>query len=421
MQNYLNQLRDSRQRAWHEAKELLEVAEREARELTGEEQAKWDTINRDIDEKDAQIRSFLDIEQREREADKARAAYEPVIVEAEQARRTEKQVDDMTRFLRGEIRSIDIDLGPAWREKRLIRSGAGARELRDLVSDTDALGGNTVPTSFQRQLVEYVEFYTGARNLNVTVLTTQSGEAIEIPNVATRSTAAIRGEGTALGEVDATFGQATLNAWKYGVLTQVSNELLTDTGIDMLGFIARDTAQAIARITDTDYVTGSGSSKPKGIISTQAVGATAQTASTGVPSYGNLVDLVYSVNPQARALGAYWFTLDTNAAKIRRITDTTGRPLWEPTLTAGEPDRLLGYPMVLDPNVAAFATAGGTHMAFGNFSSYYIRDVASVRFERSDDFAFSSDLVTFRTILRTDGDYVGGVDGHVKFLKAPTT
>ena len=421
MQNYLNQLRDARQRAWHEAKELLEVAEREARELTGEEQAKWDTINRDIDEKDAQIRSFLDIEQREREADKARAAYEPVIVEAEQARRTEKQVDDMTRFLRGEIRSIDIDLGPAWREKRLIRSGAGARELRDLVSDTDALGGNTVPTSFQRQLVEYVEFYTGARNLNVTVLTTQSGEAIEIPNVATRSTAAIRGEGTAIGEVDATFGQATLNAWKYGVLTQVSNELLTDTGIDMLGFIARDTAQAIARITDTDYVTGSGSSKPKGIISTQAVGATAQTASTGVPSYGNLVDLVYSVNPQARALGAYWFTLDTNAAKIRRITDTTGRPLWEPTLTAGEPDRLLGYPMVLDPNVAAFATAGGTHMAFGNFSSYYIRDVASVRFERSDDFAFSSDLVTFRTILRTDGDYVGGVDGHVKFLKAPTT
>jgi HK97 family phage major capsid protein len=421
MQNYLNQLRDSRQRAWHEAKELLEVAEREARELTGEEQAKWDTINRDIDEKDAQIRSFLDIEQREREADKARAAYEPVIVEAEQARRTEKQVDDMTRFLRGEIRSIDIDLGPAWREKRLIRSGAGARELRDLVSDTDALGGNTVPTSFQRQLVEYVEFYTGARNLNVTVLTTQSGEAIEIPNVATRSTAAIRGEGTAIGEVDATFGQATLNAWKYGVLTQVSNELLTDTGIDMLGFIARDTAQAIARITDTDYVTGSGSSKPKGIISTQAVGATAQTASTGVPSYGNLVDLVYSVNPQARALGAYWFTLDTNAAKIRRITDTTGRPLWEPTLTAGEPDRLLGYPMVLDPNVAAFATAGGTHMAFGNFSSYYIRDVASVRFERSDDFAFSSDLVTFRTIMRTDGDYVGGVDGHVKFLKAPTS
>lgn len=421
MQNYLNQLRDSRQRAWHEAKELLEVAEREARELTGEEQAKWDTINRDIDEKDAQIRSFLDIEQREREADKARAAYEPVIVEAEQARRTEKQVDDMTRFLRGEIRSIDIDLGPAWREKRLIRSGAGARELRDLVSDTDALGGNTVPTSFQRQLVEYVEFYTGARNLNVTVLTTQSGEALEIPNVATRSTAAIRGEGTALGENDATFGQVTLNAWKYGVLTQVSNELLTDTGIDMLGFIARDTAQAIARITDTDYVTGSGSSKPKGIISTQAVGATAQTASTGVPSYGNLVDLVYSVNPQARALGAYWFTLDTNAAKIRRITDTTGRPLWEPTLTAGEPDRLLGYPMVLDPNVAAFATAGGTHMAFGNFSSYYIRDVASVRFERSDDFAFSSDLVTFRTIMRTDGDYVGGVDGHVKFLKAPTT
>lgn len=421
MQNYLNQLRDARQRAWHEAKELLEVAEREARELTGEEQAKWDAINRDIDEKDGQIRSFLDIEQREREAAVARAAYEPVVAEAEMTRRSEKQVDDMTRFLSGEIRSIDLDLGPAWREKRLIRSGADARELRDLVGDVAAAGGNTVPTSFQRQLVEYVEFYTGARNLNVTVLTTAGGEALQIPRVATRSTASIRGEGTAIGEVDATFGQTTLNAWKYGVLTQVSSELLADTGIDMLGFIARDTAQAIARVTDTDYVTGSGSNKPKGIISTQSVGATAQTAATGVPSYGNLVDLVYSVNPEARALGAYWFTLDTNAAKIRRITDTTGRPLWEPTLTAGQPDRLMGYEVVLDPNVSAFGTAAGTHLAFGNFSNYYIRDVATVRFERSDDFAFSSDLVTFRTVMRTDGDYVGGVDGHVKFLLAPTS
>lgn len=421
MQNYLNQLRDARQRAWHEAKELLEVAEREARELTGEEQAKWDTINADIDEKDAQIRSFLDIEQREREASVARAAYEPVIAEAEITRRAEKQVDDMTRFLRGEIRSLDLDLAPAWREKRLIRSGADARELRDLTGDVAAAGGNTVPTSFQRQLVEYVEFYTGARNLNVTVLTTAGGEALEIPRVATRSTAAIRGEGTAIGEVDATFGKTTLNAWKYGVLTQVSSELLADTGIDMLGFIARDTAQAIARITDADYVTGSGTNKPKGIISTQSVGATAQTAATGVPSYGNLVDLVYSVNPEARSLGAYWFTLDTNAAKIRRITDTTGRPLWEPTLTAGQPDRLMGYEVVLDPNVAAFATAGGTHLAFGNFSNYYIRDVGTVRFERSDEFAFGSDLVTFRTVMRTDGDYVGGVDGHVKFLVAPTS
>jgi HK97 family phage major capsid protein len=77
--------------------------------------------------------------------------------------------------------------------------------------------------------------------------------------------------------------------------------------------------------------------------------------------------------------------------------------------------------MVLDPNVTTFATAGGTHMAFGNFSNFYIRDVANVRFERSDEFAFSSDLVTFRTVLRSDSDYVGGVDGHVKFLKAPTT
>lgn len=418
---YVDNLVEQRNRAWEANKALLEAAEAEKREFTAEEEQAWTRANADIDRYDEQIRSFRQVEQREREAAEARAAYEPVIGEAESRRRDEKAVDDMTRFLRGEIRSLDLDLSAAWREKRLVRAGRDEREVRDLIEDTSASGGYTVPTSFQRQLVDYIEWYTGARQLNVTILTTQSGEALQIPNTLTHSTASLKGEGTALAENDAQFGQVTLNAWKYGVLTQVSNELLTDSGIDILGFVAKDTARAIARITDTDYVTGSGSSKPKGIISTQAVGATAQTASTGVPSYGNLVDLVYSVNPQARAEGAMWFSLDTNFAKVRKITDTTGRPLWEPTLTAGQPDMLLGYPVVMDPNVATFATAAGTHMAFGNFSSFYIRDVANIRFERSDDYAFANDLVTFRTVLRTDSDWVGGADGHAKFLKAPTT
>lgn len=60
---------------------------------------------------------------------------------------------------------------------------------------------------------------------------------------------------------------------------------------------------------------------------------------------------------------------------------------------------------MIDPSVAA-PGANAKSIAFGDFSGYYIRDVGSVRFERSDDFAIGSDLVTFRAVLRTDGDLV---------------
>lgn len=417
IRDYVNNLQESRQRDWDAGKELLDRATSENREFTGEEQAQWEAINAAIDEKDEQIRSFLDREQRDREAAVAREADARIMSPAVIERRDQARVREMFEFLRGERRSLDVDLSAARAEKRAIRSGY---EARDLIEDTTTAGGYAVPTDLERRLVDFLEFYTGARQLNVTVLTTNSGNPLDIPTVATHGTAALKGEGTALAEADPVLGKTTLNAWKYGVLTQVSSELIADAAVDVLGFVAEDTARGIGRATDTDYITGSGSSKPKGIISSGAsVGATAQTVATGVPSYGNLIDLVYSVNPVYRARGAQWLMLDTSGAKIRKILDTTGRPIWEPNVQAGEPDRLLGYGVVYDPNVAAFATAAGTAMAFGDFRGFYIRDVAGLRFERSDEFAFSSDLVTFRTVLRTDSDYVDA--NGVRLLKMPTT
>jgi HK97 family phage major capsid protein len=416
--DYLKNLQGIRLSAWEANKAILDTAGKEGREFTAEEQAAWDKANADIDGYDEQIRSMLEIDRREAEAAEARTAYESILGSKELDRRDDKQVDDVTRFLRGELKSLELDFRGVAREKRNLRSGM---EHRDLQEDVAASGGYTVPTNFMRQLWDYLEWYSGARQLNVTVFTTAGGEALQIPNVLTHSTAALKGEGTALAEVDPQFGQVTLNAWKYGVLSQVSSEMLADTGIDILGWLAEDCARAIARVTDVDYVTGSGSSKPKGIVSTQTVGATAQTAATGVPSYANLIDLIYSVNPVARSQGAQWFTRDTNVAKIRKILDTTGRPIWEPSLQVGEPEVLLGYPVVQDPNVTAFGTAAGTHVMFGNFRTFAIRDVGTLRFERSDDFAFSTDLVTFRTVLRTDSDWIGGANGEARGLLAPTT
>ena len=421
--DYMEHLQGARARAWNEAKELLDRAASESRDLSAEEETKWQRINADIDAKDEQIRSLMDREQSDRENDIAREQWAQIVRPEITEARDAKATDDFRSFLRGNgQRAFDIDLRSVANERAAIRAGASGNEFRDLVVGTAAAGGNTVPISFVRNLYDYLEVYSGVRRLNVTVLTTASGEQLTIPKVTSHGTAAIVGEGTALAEADPAFGTARLDAFKYGQLIQMSSELMADSGVDIEGFVARDCGRAIGRATDTHYVSGSGSNQPAGIVTTAGTGATAQTGATGLPSYANLVDLVYSVNDEYRANGAQWFMRDASAGALRKITDTTNRPLWEPSLQVGTPDRLLGYPVVTDPNMAAFSTAASTAkpIAFGDFSAYYLRDVGTVRLERSDEYAFANDLVTWRCIFRTDSDLVD-LTGAIKLLVDPTT
>jgi HK97 family phage major capsid protein len=87
-----------------------------------------------------------------------------------------------------------------------------------------------------------------------------------------------------------------------------------------------------------------------------------------------------------------------SANLVRKLRDTTGQPVQGLT-TRGQ---ILGYPSFRDPFVPAMAN-GNESIAFGDMSRYFIRIVNGVRFERSDEFAFQNDLVSFRCIIRLDG------------------
>jgi HK97 family phage major capsid protein len=84
-------------------------------------------------------------------------------------------------------------------------------------------------------------------------------------------------------------------------------------------------------------------------------------------------------------------------------------------LVAGQPDTILGRPVFADPHMPAIGVST-TPIAFGDFGGYFIRDVTPIRFERSDDFAFGSDLVSFRAIYRTDG-----IQGDLQAIKLYST
>lgn len=392
----LRRLVEERQRVWYELKSLLDKAIEENRDLTGEERATEERLNASLDSLDEQIKQGRSHVERESEAADALRIAERV---AQQQRRTGERSDtDVLRaMVAGEIRG---------------------HEFRVLTEGAAAAGGNTVPVSFYSRLVEHLIENSAIRQTNVTVITTDGGEELRVPKTTSHPTAAIVAENTAISASDPAFGQVVLGAFKYGFTTQIAAELEQDSGVDLLGYLARIGAQALANGAGAHFVVGTGTGQPNGVVTAATVGKTGATAVAGAFTTDDLMDLYYSVTGPYRRRGT-WMLSDAGLKMARKLKDSTGQFLWAPGLTAGEPDTLFGRPVVNDTNIADPALSAKS-VLFGDLSAYYIRDVRGVRVERSADFAFNTDLVTWRFLLRTDGDLID-TTGAVKVFQGAAT
>ena len=217
------------------------------------------------------------------------------------------------------------------------------------------------------------------------------------------STAALTTEGSNISESDPAFAKRSLGAYKYGVIVQVSRELLDDTSVDLEGYIAMQTGRACGNALGAHLVTGTGTSQPSGIVTGASVGVTGGAGVTGAFTADNLIDLMFSViAPYRNSASCAWMMKDSTLAAVRKLKDTTNQYLWQPSIQVGVPDTLLGKPVYTDPNVAAPALSAKS-LVFGDIAAYFVRLAGGVRFERSDEFAFNADLVTFKAVVRGDG------------------
>jgi HK97 family phage major capsid protein len=280
---------------------------------------------------------------------------------------------------------------------------SGPVNFRTLSKLTAGAGANTVQTSFYDQLIQHMIEVSAVLQAGVRVLNTNSGETIQVPKTTAHSTAAIVAEAASIGVSDPTFGQATLGAYKYGVMVQLSRELVDDSTVDLEGYLSMETGRALGNAFGAHLVTGTGTGQPTGILTSTSLGVTTGTGVAGVPTADNLIDLYYSViAPYRNSPSASYLMKDTTLGAIRKIKDTTGQYLFQPSLTVGTPDSLLGKPIFTDPFMPATAV-NAKSVVFGDFSRYFVRLAGGIRFERSDEYAFNADLITFRALLRGDG------------------
>lgn len=379
----INQLQEKRANVWEQAKALLDAASADKRDLTAEEDQSWQRMNADIDGIDARVKSITEAEQREADAAEA---FAKIARQPREGRGGESPVmDEVRSFLRGERGALTLERDV---------------KFRDLTKGVAASGGATVPISFYGQLVEHMIDNSGVMQANPTVLETSSGETIEIPVTTSYSSATLTAENVALTESDPAFAKRSLGAYKYGVLIQAPRELIDDTGVDLEGFLARQCGRALGNAFGTDLVVGNAVSKPSGVVQTATTGVTGTNGVGGAFTADNLIDLYYSVLSSYRQ-NATWMMRDATIAAVRKLKDTTNQYIWTPGL-AGSPDTIMGRPVVSDPNVAAVALSAKS-VIFGDFGAYFVRIAGGIRFERSSDFAFNTDQITFKAVLRGDG------------------
>ena len=371
------------------------VSEAEGEEFSGDQQATYDRINASIDTLDERIDTglrHLDREAKAHDALDQFRNYNDLTTPAPEVA-VDPQTDDATLFRQlcdGEIRSYE----------------SLPSESRDMTKGTGTAGGHLVDSTMYDRIFHKLEDESVVIRAGALVIRTAGGEDLLVPKVTTNPSGAIVAEAGTIAESDPVLGQVTLGAFKYAALTQVSQELLADSLFDVAGFVSNLGGQAVTRALGADLSNGSGSSKPKGIAQAATSFATSATATT--ITYANLVEVEATMPVPYKNQDTAWIMSPEAVKVVRLLTDDNSRPLWEPSLKAGNPDFLLGYPVWVDGNIDA-ATSGKRAVVFAHMPSYAVRLAGGLQIDRSDDFAFNTGLATFRFQLRGDGD---GIDDN---------
>jgi len=260
------QLREKRAALIEQMQGMVAAAKAEGRNLSNEENEKFDTINNEVDELRASATRIERAEELKKElaskADEVRDNATPAKVEAR---------DAFNAYLRKGINGLNAAEARAIQE---LRDGGGTDTQ---VTTTDGLGGFLVPENWS-DFVSATELFKSDIEQVATVLRTANGQHFNLPaNDDTSVVAAILGEGTAETVSDMTFTNVKFEPYTYSSkIVKVSNQLIADNAFDLASFVGSQLANRLKRGINAHLTTGDASSKPQGIVTGSSAGKTKQ-------------------------------------------------------------------------------------------------------------------------------------------------
>lgn len=382
------ELREKRAKAWEAAKAFLDSKRGADGLLSAEDVAAYERMESDV------VNLGKEIDRLERQA----------ALDAELAKPVNTPITGKPAAAAGEEKT-----GRASAEYRksfwnVMRSKMPGHEvLNALQVGTDSEGGYLVPDEFEHTLIEALEEQNIFRTL-AHVIQTSSGDR-KIPVVASKGTASWVDEEGAIPESDDSFGQVSIGAYKLGTMIKVSEELINDSVFDLEAYISREFARRIGNKEEEAFFTGDGTGKPLGVLAASGgaeVGVTAAAAAAFTAD--EIFDLFYSLKAPYRK-SAVFLMNDSSVKALRKLKDGNGQYLWQPSLTAGTPDLLLGRPVYTSAFMPALA-AGAKSVLFGDLSYYWVADRQGRSFRRLGELYAPTGQVGFLATQRVDGKLV---------------
>jgi HK97 family phage major capsid protein len=205
-----------------------------------------------------------------------------------------------------------------------------------------------------------------------------------------------------------------------------SQTMLDDAGFDLEAWLANEVATEFARAEGAAFVKGTGVNQPEGFLtgakataedSVRAFGSMQYMGTGSATGLGSaldtrLIDLIHSLRAGHRQ-GAVFVMNATTLASVRKLKTADGAFLWQPGMVEGQPNRLLGYPVIEAEDMPDVA-AGTFPIAFGNFrNGYLIAERSATRVLR-DPFT-NKPFVHFYTTKRIGGKVLDS--NAIKLLK----
>ena len=378
----ITELRNKRAKLWNTMEGFLDTHRNSMGVLSAEDDNTYSNMERDLDSLTNEIKRMERREAIETELNKP--VNQPLTSAPSGAempksgRASNEYKEDYDRHLRGKVLIHNV-----------------------LSEGTDADGGYLVPEDFERNIATALEEENVIRSL-AKVITTQHER--KIPVATGHSTAQWTAENAAYTESNPTFGQKQIDAFKLTDLCRVSVELLQDSAFDIEDYLMKEFARAFGIAEEQAFCVGTGVNQPTGIFTANGgqVGVTA--ASSTAITADELISLVYSLKSPYRR-NAKFLLNDATISIIRKLKDNNGAYLWQPSVQAGQPDRLLGYEIYTSPYVPTVA-AGALAIAFGDFKNYWIGDRAGRTVQRLNELYATNGQIGYVSTERVDGKVI---------------
>lgn len=372
------ELREKRNKALDAAKAFLESHRSDKGILSAEDDATYTKMEADIDALTNEIHRLERQEQREAEMN------QPINI-------------PLTSKPNGTI-APEVNKGrasSAYKDSMLTALRTNFRQVSNILQEgVDADGGYLVPEEYDDRLIKVLNGENIMRKLGHKI-TTSGDHKINIAS--TEPAAAWIEEGGALQFSDAQFSQILLDAHKLHVAIKVTEELLYDSAFNLENYIIEEFGKALSNAEEDAFLNGTGVGQPLGLFA-ETGGGTIYKTTTKLTA-DDIMNLVYALKRPYRKNSSFIMN-DQTIATIRTFKDNNGAYMWQPSYQAGEPDKLLGYPVYTSP----FAPTDA--IAFGDYSYYNIGDRGTRSFKQLTELFAGNGMIGFVAKERVDGKLI---------------